>query len=423
MLFLKIAIFHDFPPCGGKRALFHFTEYLAKHGHVLDLYTLTSSDETFLPLAHFVRQTVTEEIRPMKLLPACLPLVDQGRNVLQRLRYLEEVDRVHHRVAQKIHTKSYDLAFVHNCGFTHVPNLLQHLKIPSVYYCAEPARTLHEPQIQLKPIEHQAAISPKAQNIVSACLAKIDGLWYGLSEPIYQRAYRRNELANIRSATQLLTNSYYSREVIYRTYGIFPKVTYLGVDTDHFCPIAGIKKENIILSVGRLEPSKQHHVVVESVGRISPRDRPSVVIIGSAKGKKAAYLDYIQKLAESLDVSVQILLSVSEEELIQWYNRVKAVVFIPVLEPFGFISLEAMACGTPLIGVKEGGIREVIVHETTGLFVERDPRGIAEAILRIFQDHALAERLSRLGREYVCEQWTWEKSYQQLVKHFEFVLR
>ena len=418
---LRIALFHNLEACGAKRALWHLVKFLSKHGHELDLYTFETSDENFLSLSPFVRQVIRERLQAPKLtMPARLPIIDQSRNVWRRIRHLSEIDIAHQRLAQRINQGDYDIAFVHSGMFAHVPDVLRYLDIPSVFFCQEPSRRIHERQIILKKIPKSFEKDLEKKSLSSSWIMKADGLCYALTEPVYKRRYHQEELKNIQFATRVLTNSYYTRELTYKTYGIFPRVNYLGVDTKHFRPNPKISKENLVISVGRFDTLKQHHTVIESVGRISKQYRPKVAIIGETRNLR--YVDYLKNLAQSLNVSLQIQVSVSEEELIRWYNRAKAVVFVPILEPFGFVSLEAMACGTPIIGVREGGIREVILHEKTGLLVDRDPQEIAAAILRVLQDAAFSHQLQEAGREYVCEQWTWEKSFERLSGHFSAVL-
>lgn len=78
------------------------------------------------------------------------------------------------------------------------------------------------------------------------------------------------------------------------------------------------------------------------------------------------------------------------DQLVLEYNKAQICVYAPVLEPLGLVPLESMACGTPVVGVREGGVLESIVHEQTGLLTERDPAQFAGAVQHLLSNPALA---------------------------------
>jgi glycosyltransferase involved in cell wall biosynthesis len=92
------------------------------------------------------------------------------------------------------------------------------------------------------------------------------------------------------------------------------------------------------------------------------------------------------------------------------YNQAIALIFVPIMEPFGLVAIEAMACGTPVIGVNEAGIRESVVDGVTGTLVDRDAGQIAAAIIRFMNDSALRTAMGNQAVEYVRQRWTWEQA-------------
>jgi glycosyltransferase involved in cell wall biosynthesis len=91
-----------------------------------------------------------------------------------------------------------------------------------------------------------------------------------------------------------------------------------------------------------------------------------------------------------------------------FYSAADAFVSTPWYEPFGITPLEAMACGTPVIGSAVGGIRYTVVDGETGFLVPpRDPDAIAACAARLFQDGALRHRLARGGLARVREKFQW----------------
>jgi len=112
-----------------------------------------------------------------------------------------------------------------------------------------------------------------------------------------------------------------------------------------------------------------------------------------------------------------------KKELIGLYGGAAVFCCPSVYEPFGLINLEAMACGTPVVASSVGGIREVVVHEETGLLVPFEPLGggsfepkdpdafardLAAGITRVLEDPALRERFSAAGRERVEARFSWD---------------
>ncbi len=132
--------------------------------------------------------------------------------------------------------------------------------------------------------------------------------------------------------------------------------------------------------------------------------------------------DYLLQLAERLDVELILSGNVTEERLRELYNEALVTVYAPIREPFGLVSLESMACGTPVVGVREGGLTETIIPGETGYTVERDPRAFAGAVQALLADPGLARQLGSNGRSHVLENWTWDQAVKTLEGHFEAVI-
>ena len=91
-------------------------------------------------------------------------------------------------------------------------------------------------------------------------------------------------------------------------------------------------------------------------------------------------------------------------------------------EALGCVYLEAMGCGLPTIGVYGMGIDEIIRHDENGLLVNpKDSNDLYEKMLRVAKDAALAEKLSKQGRETALT-YTWANSAKTLEKVYEEIL-
>jgi phosphatidylinositol alpha-1,6-mannosyltransferase len=82
-----------------------------------------------------------------------------------------------------------------------------------------------------------------------------------------------------------------------------------------------------------------------------------------------------------------------------------------------------MACGAPVVAIREGGITEAVLHQKTGLLVEREPSSFAQAIRLLLDDPALAEEYGRQGRLEVLANWSWESAVNSLEHHLTAALQ
>jgi glycosyltransferase involved in cell wall biosynthesis len=87
---------------------------------------------------------------------------------------------------------------------------------------------------------------------------------------------------------------------------------------------------------------------------------------------------------------------------------------------FGGGLLDAMACRIPVVAAGGGGMPEVLVHRETGLVVpHRDPRSLAEAVLKLYLDRNLAARLAQRGQETVREKYSTEAMARKTIAVYE----
>jgi len=96
----------------------------------------------------------------------------------------------------------------------------------------------------------------------------------------------------------------------------------------------------------------------------------------------------------------------------------------PWYEPFGITLLEAMACGTPVIGSDVGGIRYSVADGVTGYPVPpRDPGALARRLDDLRANPALAEALGRAGVCRVRSRFTWDRVARQVIDVYRSAAR
>ena len=398
---LRIAVYHNLPTGGAKRTLHDMVRRLSRN-HRLDCFTLSCSSQEFCDLRPYVQNVHVYGFQPTPLLRSPL-----GRaNALLRLADTTRLARLSRHIALDIDAGNYDAAFVHPSQYTQAPTLLRFLRTPSLYYCQEPLRRLYEPSV------HHTRRQPERWR---AILDQLDP-----ARVLYDGVLRRVDLANVRAATGVLANSRFTAQNVNRIYGIEAGVCYHGVDVAQFAPL-GLKRENMVLSVGALVPVKGHDFVVRSVGLIPASIRPGLTIVSNhASPEERAH---VEQIARQCGVELSIRLMASDTELVALYNQARATAYAPHLEPFGLVPLESMACGTPVVGVREGGVAETILDGETGFLVERDVPVFAQALQTMCTRPDLATQYGMRGRSYVEEHWTWDHRLRTLERYLSEIAR
>lgn len=379
---MRIALFHNLPPGGGKRAAYEWTKRMSQK-HEVDLYLYDQRTEDFCdirPLVNAVNLIGTGDI------------VSEG--YAGRLMALNRVRVLSRALADKINGGNYDLAFMMQCRISNSPLILRHLKTPSLYFCHEPLSRMLEPHY---PGKWKDGYLSWMKRLVVNSYISLD----------------RNSAIH---ASLICTSSLYSRENLYRAYGVYPRLNYPGVDTEHFRPIGNVR-EAIVLSVGSLNPSKGHDFVIKSVGTIDENLRPKVKIIYNSEHYRVDYRERLARLGEQHGVAVAFDSLITDDDLVRAYNVAMITACPNLLEPLGLVALESMACGTPVVGIAEAGIRETVQHNENGLLTERDPHEFGRAILELMQNKPMWHRMAKVARHRVLDRWSWDQSFESLEKN------
>ncbi len=405
---LKIAVFHNLPSSGALRALYDNMNILKQHGHHIDVYTTdifannefvsidAVSDNIFVyPINRsYLRKII------FNTLTTIVPSINISKTSRAYISF-KDMKKAQKKIANDIDNNDYDIVLCEQDPlFSVTPALFEYLKTPFVYYCPQPYRNNDKILMKLD------------ENIGKPFYMKI-------YNKLFEKKYINLDIEYAQYAKNILTNSYFSHENLLRTYGMNSQVSYLGINTEDFSPL-NIPREDIVLSIGLLAPAKGHDFIIKSVSKVEKKIRPKLIIIGYRS--KQVYYDYLVTLANDLDVELEIRENISYEDLIKLYNTAKIVTFAPYLEAFGLIPLESFACGTPVIGVREGGIKETVVHNENGFLLDRDENKFAEGISELLTNEELWNKFSNYGPTYVNNYWTLEHAGERLLTHMYNIL-
>lgn len=194
----------------------------------------------------------------------------------------------------------------------------------------------------------------------------------------------------------------------------------LGWHPDDFC----------ILQLGRLVPRKGIDNVIRAVACLKHRHgiRARLFVVGgNAERPSAKATPEIGRLRtvaqeERVGDSVFFVGRRGRDTLRHFYSASDVFVTTPWYEPFGITPVEAMACGTPVIGADVGGIRSTVVHGQTGYLVPpRDPEALALRLAQLARDPVHARELGDAGRMRAQTHFTWAGVAQQMERVYDRV--
>ncbi|WP_243324078.1 glycosyltransferase family 1 protein [Geothrix sp. SG200] len=231
-------------------------------------------------------------------------------------------------------------------------------------------------------------------------------------------------------ASLILTISEYSKRMLMERWGISEEricLTPCAIDPTIFNPgdLSQSRKlvketydvEDYILSVGRIEPRKNHQSLVRSYADLKTRGKslPKLVFVG---GKDFGYRELAALIQEKgLEKDVVFLHSVSDVMLPHLYRAALVMAYPSFAEGFGIPPLEAMACGCPVITSGTTALPEVVGDSGWLIDPEKWPT-ISEALLMAIQDPSGRQERIRKGLVQAT-QYSWERSAKALLEAYD----
>lgn len=176
-------------------------------------------------------------------------------------------------------------------------------------------------------------------------------------------------------------------------------------------------EKKVILSVGNLELEKGHRYLVGAMNHISKRRNDIVCFIVGSGSQKKELIGIINHL--NLDNFVKLVGPKPHDEIFIWMNSCDVFVLPSLMESFGIVQLEAMACGKPVVATYNGGSEEILINEKIGFLVDpKDEDGLAKAILRALEIEWDTESISDYARTF-----TLDNIAERIVKIYDEVLQ
>lgn len=226
-----------------------------------------------------------------------------------------------------------------------------------------------------------------------------------------------------------------------------------GIDAERFCTSGSEReeKEPLVMFVGRVSPEKGVHIVLDAMAEVVetiPNAR--LEVIGQVQNVPAEYVVDIsddplvldlsrfygpggsgeyeaalraQIQERNLEKNVDFVGNVPNSELQDKLRKAAMLVFPSVWEePFGIPPVEGMAMGMPVIVTRSGGMTETVLHEETGLVVDRnDAGGLADAILRLLKDPELCRQFGVAGQKRAQAQFSYQGLSEDLLRLYRAI--
>jgi D-inositol-3-phosphate glycosyltransferase len=219
-----------------------------------------------------------------------------------------------------------------------------------------------------------------------------------------------------READAIVCASDHERHALIEIYGVDAERIALvpcGVDLARFRPLdkemarrsLGLNGEKMILFVGRMEPLKGLDVLLGAAARLDEEPAFKLVVVGGdGNGTGADEAQHLRRLSACLGISDRVSFTgpVGHDRLPLYYNAADVCVVPSHYESFCLVALEAMACGTPVVASRVGGLTATVRDGETGYLIGRQsPEPFAERVAALLADEELRQSFGRTASEAV----------------------
>jgi glycosyltransferase involved in cell wall biosynthesis len=193
--------------------------------------------------------------------------------------------------------------------------------------------------------------------------------------------------------TEFLANSNFVKQRIAAYYGRESEVVHPFVDEQFLDAPLGGRREDYHVIVSALVPYKRIDLAMATGKRI--------VVIGSGP--------LLRRLRRTAPPNVELLGSVQRDRIVERLSRARSLI-LPGIEDFGITPLEAMACGTPVVALRAGGVLDTVEDGRTGIFFDRQNvdslrRALDEVESRQWDRELLRARAAKFSRARFTEQF------------------
>ncbi len=177
-----------------------------------------------------------------------------------------------------------------------------------------------------------------------------------------------------------------------------------------------IRKNNMLLFVGRLVKTKGADLLIQAFSNIKPEHHKLELFIIGHGPEKSVLEQRVFDL--KLQESIHFIGNVPHNELAHWYSKATISIFpFKGDEGFGLVLIEAIGCGCPVIVSDIPAIHDVIKHQKTGLiFAKNNIDALEKNILELLESPQKRMQLTSKAYQYVRKSFSWDRSYKDYLR-------
>ena len=206
------------------------------------------------------------------------------------------------------------------------------------------------------------------------------------------RISAEKEIFNI--ADKITASSKFEKDNLLNRYGVDKlkiHITTPGLDKKIFKAYRGVKRNNTILSVGRIQKQKGQLQTLDLFKSLQYRIKGlELIFVGGPSGVDGdAYLTKMKNRIEELKIEeeVQFLGSLSQKKLVKLMKKSTLLIHSAESETFGLVAIEAHRLGVPVLSTNQGSFKEIISNNENGLVAKSfDDVQVYDFIIKLFED-------------------------------------
>ena len=241
------------------------------------------------------------------------------------------------------------------------------------------------------------------------------------------RISAEKEIFNI--ADKITASSKFEKDNLLNRYGVDKlkiHITTPGLDKKIFKAYRGVKRNNTILSVGRIQKQKGQLQTLDLFKSLQYRIKGlELIFVGGPSGVDGdAYLTKMKNRIEELKIEeeVQFLGSLSQKKLVKLMKKSMLLIHSAESETFGLVAIEANRLGVPVLSTNQGSFKEIISNNENGLVAKSfDDVQVYDFIIKLFEDDKYRSQVINNAVKNSLV-FNWEITAENLKKAYKKVI-